>query len=49
MEKKKLSYCQLLCIARVFFASFTGTISYFAYCTLEPTLALRLADYPVLT
>ena len=43
-----MTYCSLICNARVIFASLSGGICYLIYCSLEPTLALRLEDYPQL-
>ena len=43
-----MTYCSLICKARVIFASLTGGFVNLVYCSLEPTLALRLEDYPKL-
>ena len=46
---KQVSYGKLFCTARVIFASLAATFYLLVYCSFEPTLSLRLVDYPELT
>ena len=45
MKREQLGYGKLACQPRVIFAALAATVSYIAYCALDPTLVLRLADY----
>ena len=42
---EQLGYGKLACQPRIIFAALAATVSYIAYCALDPTLVLRLADY----
>lgn len=46
---KQLSYGHLICTSRVIFAAIAGTTMSMVYGIFEPTLSLRLVDYPDVT